>query len=215
MPPKKYKKVFTKKNIAMEKKMRKVAKQVYNANTEVKYHDRHDGSLPISDSPSLLNCSIIGQGTTDISRVGDKIVAVSAQLRYILRQPSSATQNTNCRIIYFQWFDFNNSPSYSDIISPIGVPNADNILSAQYNHDKKSQYRILYDKMIDLPPASQDNSVVNVVRTLKLREKKLEFLASGTAARWGIWCILISDYANAQPNKPLFTHTLRLNFRDA
>lgn len=196
----------------IKKEMKKIAKRAVNNAIETKYHDRLDTALLPSDSPSLLNCTIISTGDSDVTRDGDKITGMDIEVRLSIQQNASATGPTNCRIIYFQWFDFNTSPSSGDILQYVG--SGDQMLISPYNHDKKSQYRILIDRRIELPVIDQDNTIVNYTKKVKLKQTKLEFLGGGTAARWGVWCLYLSDYANASPHKPLMKHVVRLQFKD-
>jgi len=95
--------------------------------------------------------TIISQGTTSITRVGDKVTGSSIEINYVIYPASPATvlgyfpsREFIVRIIIFIWKD-DSAPTPADLIdyppgSTISVP------IYPLNHDKKVKRKVLYDK---------------------------------------------------------------------
>lgn len=94
-------------------------------------------------------------GTTDQQRIGDRIKLKSIRIRGNVQLPSAGADDFNLiRIYIVQWYrcagstlqDYTNQCFENDTPSPYEI----------YNHDRRLQYRFLYDKVFKL--VSGENS---------------------------------------------------------
>jgi len=118
-------------------------KRVVRSMAEHKYWDKTDtgaGTSFNTNGPVLLTG--IPQGTTDSTRVGDKLQITSMQFTFDLFTVSHAACGVAARIIVFQWYD-DGTPTAASILQDVTNP-----LISPFDHDLKVKRRIVMDKTI-------------------------------------------------------------------
>lgn len=195
---------------------RRQVKALIKAPMELKYQEgtiTDDFGIPSTGATYQL--SIIAQGDTDTERDGDQLTLSSVNIRG--RVLVGDTTNI-VRIIFYQWRPIT-SPTIPDILSP-GVDATNIDIFSLYNHDKRSQFKILSDKTYVLAgfgtsaspygPASEKYFTMTLNKKLI---KKLQYNnGSSTVGSNQVWYLAISD-SQATPN-PTLSMKVRFNFYD-
>lgn len=129
----------------LNKKQTKQVKQIINKNLELKYYDATLGPFGQPNTWQISGISSIPQGQTDSSRIGDKLKMTRWQLRvqFDLSGGSLADATNHLRFVCFQWKPFT-IPVVADIFN-LGLGAAEDNFSF-YQHDKKANYHILFDR---------------------------------------------------------------------
>lgn len=140
------KKKYSKAKKVVPKTVKQYVKAKIAKSIEDKYID-----TTISDQGGSLGGSITSfahpdQGTDNGQRIGDKIRPTFIRFRYDVNLKSTATRGCVGRVIVFHWKPAT-TPLVSDILAYSGLVN---ITNSPYNENIKSQYRILYDKTMNL-----------------------------------------------------------------
>lgn len=124
---------------------------------EHKYHDTQcffgrGQTLPLSISGAIICLTNIVQGTTDLTRLGDKCTGTSLEYKFILQcyngtyLPIDAPARfINMRVIFFIWKD-DVVPFTGDIFQYSYPSGAFLGPISPLNHDRKIKRKILYDK---------------------------------------------------------------------
>lgn len=158
--------------------------------------------------------TVIPQGTTDSDRSGDQIALRSIEIQwgwYIDGSVIPSTELTNIvRIIVFQWIP-DTVPVRDNILS-IGVTTPPSLYPhAPYNHDKRFQFRILYDKKQHLSyygPAV----AIGRKRITRFPQRKIQFQSGTTVGTNQIYVLYLSD-SGATPN-PTMSSSVKVNYQD-
>jgi len=195
---------------------RRQVKALIKAPMELKYQEgtiTDDFGIPSSGATYQL--SIIAQGDTDTERDGDQLTLSSVNVRGRVHVGDTTNK---VRIIFYQWRPVS-TPIISDILTA-GVDGSTIDTFSLYNHDKRSQFKILSDKTYVLAgfgtSASPHGPATEKYFTLTFNKKlikKLQYTnGSATVGSNQVWYLAISDSA-ATPN-PLLSMKVRFNFYD-
>lgn len=179
------------------------AKQVINRSAEKKYLDL-TATNPASVSGGIFQLNDIPVGTSDTTRIGDTIMIKKL---YMSLNMHVADTSNHFRVIVFVWKN-NTVPLASEIMadSSLGTAYA---VNAPYNHDRRSLFKVLYDKTYGL---YADRPVVHFKKSIKLNLKVQYNAGSSTACSNAIWMLYISDSgAVAHPTADSYT---RLEYTD-
>lgn len=193
-----------KRTVSLTKRIKKAVEKT----KEQKFWDRRllDGTDVVSTTGNIQNMSAVTQDITDTGRIGDALTATSVEVRSIVQSGSVPAM---LRHVVLQWkADNSTAPVISDILDTT-VSSAYN---ASYNHDKKSQYRIIDDFRQVVSPNGPTKSTVVQKYFGKRITKDLRYLAAGTSGYNQLYCISISDAAANGPTVRLDT---RMNYTDA
>lgn len=195
MPSKSVKKVrkYSKTRRTKQLATKTYVKKMINKDIETKYHDLSLAAQPYSISlgaTQIIELSIPAQGTTDLTRIGDKITIRGLDIRMHLT--SSDTYNI-IRCIIFQWY-----PNTSITSAPVGSQILNDVTTypyiSPYVHDYTNQYGVLYDKMFTLSSlADTITRVVKIKPRLKYCKKTINFSAAGTNGSNKLYMLLVSD----------------------
>lgn len=170
-------------------------------------------STVITSTPVLHSIhGSIAQGNTDeATRIGDEIYLGSFRLRWGMTMHASGSPSQTVRVVIFQYFN-SDTP-----VAPTILDNdlAAGYLLAPYNTQGQSQgYKILYDKTVTMTQQVASTAPTSKIFNIKVRpgRRKLKYADnSATAARNGIWMILVSNEATNGPTVDLVS---RLNYID-
>lgn len=178
--------------------------------TEKHYVDISSGGGGVSYLGSLIDLTVIAQGVTDSTRLGDSINLKSVQMKWTW---SLGTTPNTVRVIVFQWFGDANidAPTPSSIlqgtfIGGVGAPHA------PYTKDSVGfKCQVVFDEvqLLDTYRPSQLGSFM--ITADKFRHKKVQYNGGGTTAvANSVWVLFISDDALAA--FPIIVYVERTRF---
>lgn len=168
----------------LNKYQRKQVVRIANANVEYKIKNvTFSSDIDNAGGVAELIGSNVAAGTGDSNRIGDKISLSRVYLNISFRIPNGGDHTNVIRCILFQWKN-PTTPTVSSILSTT------NDYNSVYDHDGRQNYKILYDKHIDLSyygPAqkSYQIKIKNLARTVTY--------LSSTAQKNAVYILLISD----------------------
>jgi len=191
----------------------RLVRKVINEGREVKFADTVYNGVAVGwNGMTIATLTAITLGTTDQTRVGDKIKCYSMKMQYYLAASGSAYV-TSARVLVVQVNQLNSGLSYSQILESayLGTLNAPN---AQYANDYKDNFKVLYDRthMLQYVPAAGNAIVGATVRINKFPMGPVKYVAGGSNHYNGIYVLAISSEQTATPN---FYGTFRLKYTDA
>ncbi len=150
-----------------------------------------------------------GQGDTDITRDGDKLMAKRIEVRgYLLVNNTSVDQTNKIRILLL-WDKQVTIATIADVFESVNNANSPN---AMWNHDLRKRFLILYDKSFVVNLNS--NGMVQFHINKKLN-KIVTFEAGTTTINTGCLSLVVVSNEAAGGDKPTITFTSRLSFIDS
>lgn len=161
-------------------------------------------SVPQTTSPS-----------TDFSRKGDQLQIRSLEFNYsIFYVGATITGNTQplLRMIIFQWNNLDTTPpTANDILLNDTIP--DEAMNSPYDHDRRYQFRILYDKVSQFSSQGKrsDNKRVKIINFPK---RNLQFIAGGLNANNHLYYMVVANGGLTASSPLTLTLTWKLNFSD-
>lgn len=197
---------------------RKEVKKIVSHDLEDKY-----SNVIVPQTSLLTTANIVAlthgivQGVGDNQRVGDKIKLGKMYLRLFWGPGDS---ENFMRFILFQWkpSDLAYVPTVADILlpGPGGVQN----IGSQYNHDRRSQFKILYDKTMNLigDGAAPETSYTSLTRgfsvdTITPKLNSIQFEAATFNGMNHVYMLGLSD-SNVIPH-PYIYFSLKIMYTDA
>lgn len=150
----------------------------------------------------------IGQGVTDITRVGDKLKIVGLNMK--LRMSAGDATNS-MRIVIVQWRDWTTAiPAWSDLLEY--TPSAQGFFGP-FKKGSAGKFKVLWDKTFHLIIGA-DSQVQSIdVNINKGFEVTKYFPTSTTNSKGKLLFFFISD--SSVPTHPYFEGYLRARFIDA
>lgn len=190
--------------------------QLYKAiakTEELKYWDTTSsggGPENSTSSGTLKDLTLISQGTTSATRVGDKIMGKRLRIR---GEVTSSGLNNVVRIIVFRWMvdDTADAPQMNEILEPAQVGTA---LSpyAPYNSSLRNRFQILYDKNIAVQATVGTLSKL-VKIDLKLAKQQVNYQYGANTGQYHYYLAHISD--DSVTSYPTIIWNCRLYFTDS
>lgn len=203
---KNYRKTYRKKNNTLATK--KYVKKQISKDIETKYFDIQRPSDDIDYSGRIDRLTGVSQGTTDSTRIGDKLTMRSLRISY---EATVADSTNMVRFIIVQWFPNSTllAPTSSYVLSTIGSALAP---QSPYIHDYKNQFNVLYDK-VHILSTDYPRIVRKFWLKMKWAKKVINFSAGTSEGSNHLYMIRISDSsAVTHPTSNILT---RLNYDDA
>lgn len=138
----------------------------------------------------------MGQSTTDVTRIGDKVTLRSIHIRLQFAFPGSPFPTNPLRLVVFQWHPTSSlvAPTPSRILVPayLGTINAP---SSPFIHDYDPNYTILVDKYFSLTVENPANVIKHIRVRLKYAKKTIAFDAGSLDAANHVYAMLLTDSA--------------------
>lgn len=174
----------------------------------------------------MVDLTQVTQGTTDTSRIGDKIHIHSIEIRHRtylkMNAPPTSDGQNQCivRMILFQWKD-DSVPTETDILEPIGG----NIYTiSPYNHDRKVKRKVLFDRTFVISAqisatagheyAVRDQVMIKKYISLKKLPGEGITVNYQAASTNGVNKIYMIYFTDTTPPTLNVSGTIRLNFTD-
>jgi len=216
---------FKKPMPALQKKqVRRMVRSGVNKNAELKYQypGTNISQVPISTTGYLTKIPFqIPQGDGDNTRDGDHLTwCGSIPIRWEVINATTDVYD-HVRVILFQWHPNDTTPPTVGNVLLLGPTGVSDIFS-MYNHDRRQDYKILYDRTVTTVQESNILAVpvdVNYTRyvqgtvSLKKARKQVQFLGGGLTGTNQIYLLAISDSTAA--THPLLTWSSKIFFRDS
>lgn len=209
----------------LTKVMKKEVKQIIAVKQELKYFAPLIGGTAITSTAIQTLMNTISQGDNDSQRNGDKVMMSPGF--WVTYNITPGDQFNFVRVLIFQWKPVSGTSSYIPTIADIVLNGSSSFpdFTSQYNHDKRTQYRILYDKvsrvvgngssaLINAP--FTDLSTVFIKTYVKIPFRQVQYQA-GTNDNLtnGIYLVLISDSAIASIVHPNLSMTYKMTYTDS
>lgn len=129
-----------------------VAPAIAAINTEAKYLDTSNGLAPTLASPSIVNLSLMAQGLTDSTRIGNSLLAKSIQcrIRLVLSNELTGTYGSSWSSVRVILLVDKLQGGTPPTIAQIMESTSNNISMA--NKDYTDRFTIIKDKMCNFSP---------------------------------------------------------------
>lgn len=163
---------------------RKVATQTLLRYSEIKYHNtQYTGG--IDNNGIIYDLSAVGQGDTDITRDGDRMMPTSLDVAFMVNGEANSGIS---RLIIFRWFN-NDTPTPSLILNTVGSSYS---TVSPYYHDYKDKFNILLDRSFIV--SNNGKEIAQFKKRLVLaKTKQIQFVAGSTAGTNKIFALVIGD----------------------
>jgi len=181
--------------------------KLIHRNEELKFVVASQNLTAQSSTASVANILVVGQGDSDSSRDGDSLKwfgNIDLALQVVNGQGATGDIYNNVRVVIFQWHP-NSVPTSANIFL-FGVTAAVDVYS-HYNHDQRSQYKILFDKVFttcgnaNAATTPNTNFVTTGVRkftvSLARAAKTVQYVGGTTVGTNLFYLLLVSDSALA------------------
>jgi len=190
-------------------------KRVVSNMSETKYYDTGSSGQTITYTVSgaqVIELSDLGQGSTDLLRVGDQVYGKSLVFRYHVVPNATAPTTQLLRLIFFQWHPDTtvlNPDSAVDNIVQTNTSGTPYVTEAPLNYDqsKGSNFRLLKDVRFAL---DTNHPKVGTVRLSKFK-RNMQYKAANTTGMDQLFVLALS---NIQTNGPTLTWYARFTFKD-
>lgn len=181
---------------------------------EVKHSDVHDSGT-CTQAGDVTNLTSIAQGTTSVTRSGDKITPTSFKMKYYVRFNTSATGPVGVRVLLVQSKSIDAAATYtvSDILDLSPASGEEHLSNYTWNQSRR--FRVLYDKIHTLYDQAghfqQINGFINIPGS-RLHNVRFNPGSSTQVVYGGLNLICLSDEPT---NPPSWNAVGRLAFKDA
>lgn len=205
----------------LNRRERLQVKRIVNVGRELKFHQTGTSSGSTSSTFGIAPLSDISQGTTDTTRIGDRITLKSMQLRitFVGSETTAVLPADNYnqfRFIVFQWKDrVSGNPAVADLL--LNGPSGAVDIWSMLNHDNRQNYNILLDKTITCVNNSSTAAVVPVTGyqanhvqhrvwnfNFKKINKQLQYVAASATDGTNRLFYLMGGDSSATPHQSYF-----------
>jgi len=182
--------------------------QMIRGEQEIKFLDVVN-STTASYGGTVIALSDMGQGTTNVTRIGNKIMPRKLSFRATLR---AADSYNVVRTIIFRWNQrfSTDPPDSSDVLELV---NSTNAVNSPLTFNLSAEYKVLYDNVEVLVLSTSTNTAYLKV-DLTLKQKEISYFgSSSTDVLDGMYVLFISD--SSVTTHPSIDYYSRLRFTDS
>jgi len=187
---------------------KKQVEDMIKGEQEVKFIDVVNATT-ISYAGTVIALSDVGNGTTNITRIGNSIIPRKLELRLTM---SCADAYNVMRVIIFRWgLRFSvDPPDASDILELVSSTNA---VNSPYAYNERSAYKIIFDQVYTMVLSQSDNiKYANI--SLKMKQKAVNYFGASTSDIMnGYYVLFISD--SSVTTHPGMNYYSRLTYTDS
>lgn len=183
-----------------KKSIKSLARRIVNFTHEKKYITADSlqilGSTIGQSWTAAIDCfSLVPQGNTDGERDGDRLYIRSLEIHIVCYGVTPATEAF--RFIIFQWYP-ETTPTMSGTLSCLNTASGSGTGEwlVPYNHDNRSQYRILRDVKFQLSSVGSQVQE-KTLRIIKFPKRAIQFSAGSTTGSNHIYGAICSMNGNA------------------
>lgn len=199
-------------------KQKKQVKTLIKNRQELKYLQYSDANRSVSTTAFITGSNFdVAQGSTDQERDGDRFQWCGT-MDFRISLVAGDTYNL-LRCIIFQWH-----PDYVPVVTDLLIvgPSGNQDVWSQYNHDKRQQYTILFDKTYKLVGNGTAGTFPGTDSSVQYRRHLISFKrAQKNAQRIGgslvgtnrCYMCFVSD--SAAPVHPVINWSSKVFYRDS
>jgi len=205
----------SKAKVSNSKSLSNAVRKAIKYSGESKYFYTNIGTSNVDWNGLIQNLTLVPQGTTDVTRIGDSLTPMSLEVRGHLVLNQAGRQYCMGRMLIFRWLQDTDdtSPTVTDVLDFVG---SDQVVLSAIAHDKREDYNILYDSgpflLTTIGASGYSDQIFNMKKTIKLAGKEIKFVGGGTNARNHIYAIFVSDVPAV--NQPYCRFAFKLNYKD-
>lgn len=210
-----YKRLFGQKKL--NKRQKKEVKTIMNKELETKSADFFSGIGAqygsTTSSTTYQDISLLAQGVTSTTRVGDQVRPLLMKCRYLFDQQTTAQGET--RVIIFQWRPDNAvAPTVGDILD--AGPGGGASVFSHINFDNRHLFKILKDYSFCSNPSIANPNNLHVVNwDINLSKiPKINYDIGANTGDHHIYQLILSS-ATLGATGPLVTFDCRIFYKDA
>lgn len=198
--------------VVPRQKLTAMMKRAANRGREIKYADWVNAPTRQVNTYSSFDLCNISQGTTDVSRVGDKLewMDLSCKFNVFTGTATAAPVVSRVRVLLIQW----HGDDSTDPVTPATLFTSTDPLS-QYTYDYVTggKFKVLFDKewMVDNVGTTPQTYECTIPHTAG--RQKIGYNGGGNTGHSHIYYIAISDTAGA--TAPFIGYSFRFRYRDA
>lgn len=162
--------------------------QVLRRNSELKYFDTAFSYSFTTTGTGTQNITVIPQGTTDTTRIGDRLKITSVEFRYNIFDASTAISiysKQTVRLVLVHWFPAT-TPGYSDVLTT-------STTRALYNHDQRQMYKICWDKTISVIGGTSSDMKTGHIMYYPKKNTSVQFQNAGTTGTNRFFLFIVAD----------------------
>ena len=202
------KKVYRKKKTITDKRIARVARNVFKRDTETKVFDAYE-DVTVSTTGRVTLLTAVTQGVGVSQRVGERLQPVALHLKFQSTVEPTDTYN-NVRYIVFKWKDDDTliAPVMANVLGTT-FGGLDEVLN-EFQWTTRSNFQVLLDVTHSVDTAGPRSKITR--HRLKLRGH-IEYETNLTTGVGNIYLIRVSDSAVA-PSPSMGVYS-RLYFKDA
>lgn len=183
-------------------------RRAQNLLIEPKYLDTSAVAQSVSTSGTFAYLTLLNNGTTDITRIGDMISLHSIDMRW----SAIVADATNIvRVVLIQWNPDTTieTPTYNAVFAGAGSP-----VNSPFNHDGNKKFTVVYDKRVFLSTAiGTAGDAVYIMATNSKLNNRIQFISGSQNSMGGLYLILLSD--SIASTHPTVDYSVRINWYDA
>jgi len=173
-----------------------------------------------SNTGVLLDISaLVVPGTTDQTRIGDSIFTRSIELNYAVTS-ITADQFNMIRVLIFIW-----KPTSTPVVTDVLQFGNGTVIAplSPYNHDRRDDFFILYDKLHMMPykdagaglvsvTSNSAQAKMNLIYKIPSFLRKVQYVATTAVGNNHVYMLFYGDSAVAP--HPQFAYSLKYNYSD-
>jgi len=202
-------KIDQKMSRTIDKKIKKAEKK----HEELKFLETSQTAFSVSSTPTLQNLSVVPQGVTVTTRVGDSLEVKALELKYFLYQVN-VNIVTTVRVIVFFWRP--NVTLLAPLASTVLQATGGTQVTAFPSFDYRTQFKFIYDETHSMAGIVASPTGISSVSSFKITltnmAKKQIYSPGSTGSNNALYIMFMSDVA---ANEPTITYNARLTFVDA
>jgi len=156
-----------------------------------KHHDTNTPDLLPGTTEDIRLLSDFSEGDTSQTRDG---LIIYPKAVYVRTHISTTNATNEMRIVFFQWFDENDAPTWTSLFAASTTSTAGLLQSFKWSSGASKRFKILGDYKVTLDSDTRNN----LTKTWKFTKlKPISFLTSGTGGGGNghIYCMAASDFA--------------------
>ncbi len=184
--------------------MTKVVKKIILDNSETKF-DEGSFSFEINTTKTIQRLANVGQGVTEITRVGDKITPIGLNIKFCISNANAGINGPSCsRLMIVR------SRIPDRVLAVTDMPGLLN--KSDYN-----KIFVLYDKYFTVtgPDGSGPQSITRKIFIKKKRFLRLEYVAGSSDTALNMpYVYVVGDFAAANGNAPDIKLMYNLSYKD-
>ncbi len=174
---------------------------------EPKYNDTSFVATSVPGTAVLTSLTATTNGTTDLTRIGDRINLFSIEFRWTVLVADSSNV---VRVVLLQWLsdDGIDAPSLAKVLANAATP-----VNSPFNHDNKAKFIVLYDHRVLLSTYEPNRGdTVELLLPASRVQPEVMYQAGASTGQNNLYALMVSD-SGPSPH-PVLEGVARVNWYD-